>query len=129
MARLTKKKDEKIKTKYEDRKDIKPLSFYIAIVPRGEGNSIAKLFNSLGSVITFSHIGLGTASKDVYDILGIENNKKDIVFTLCRKEDLPLYKVELEAYFKMDESSKGIGFSIDLSYISSITSYRIFSKM
>lgn len=129
MARLIKKKEEKIKTKYEDRSDLKPLSFYVAIVPRGEGNAITKLFNSLGSILTFSNIGLGTASKDVYDILGIENNKKDIVFTLVKKEDLPLYKVELEAYFKMDESSKGIGFSIDLKAISSITSYKIFSKM
>ncbi|MGM9874225.1 MAG: hypothetical protein ACI31G_04945 [Bacilli bacterium] len=129
MARIIKKKVEKVKQKYEDRSDIKPLSFYIAIVPRGEGNSITKLFNSLGSILTFSQIGLGTASKDVYDILGIENNKKDIVFTLCRKEDLPLYKVELEAYFKMDDSSKGIGFSVDLKAISSVTAYRIFSKM
>ena len=66
---------------YEQRDDIAKLYVHIAIVPSGQAPSINKLFKSLGVACQFNQRGRGTANKKVREILGIEDNHKDLIFS------------------------------------------------
>lgn len=101
----------------EKNKDLKKISLFITIVPRSQGNNIVKLLQTLGSSMQIIQKGRGTAVKQTLDILGIEDNRKDVVFAFVTNDKIPDIKTELEAYFASHKSQKGIGFAIGLTSI------------
>lgn len=115
MAR--KKKVENKTPLIEESKDLKKLSLFITIVPRYQGNAIVKLLQNLGSSMQLVQKGRGTAVRQTLDILGIEDNRKDVVFAFVRNDLIDEIKKELEAYFAANKNQKGIGFAIGLTSI------------
>lgn len=115
MAR--KKKVENKTPLIEESKDLKKLSLFITIVPRYQGNAIVKLLQNLGSSMQLVQKGRGTAVRQTLDILGIEDNRKDVVFAFVRNDSIDEIKKELEAYFAANKNQKGIGFAIGLTSI------------
>lgn len=109
---------------YEKTNEIKPLSMYVTIVNKGQGNAITSLFQRIGSAAQFVHVGVGTAQKNVLDILGIEDNGKEVVLALIKQELIPDVKNELEAFFASNKRNKGIGFSIKLTSMVGVRLYR-----
>ena len=116
---------------YEDRKDIelKKLHLYVTIVPSGQGPVINKLFNSLGVAAQFNQRGRGTADKRVREILGIEDNEKDLIISLVPETIIPRITQELEAYFTASMRNRGIGFSIQMDSIISVRVYNFLADM
>lgn len=116
---------------YEERKDIeiKKLHLYVTIVPSGQGPVINKLFNSLGVAAQFNQRGRGTASKKVREILGIEDNLKDLIISLVPEDLIPRMTQELEAYFEASVRNRGIGFSIQMDSIISVRVYNFLADM
>ena len=66
---------------FENRSDIKKLVLYTIIVPRGQGENIIRLLKANKSSAQFVQFGEGTASNAIRDILGVEDTKKDIVYS------------------------------------------------
>ena len=113
MARKKKTEAPKI----EDSANLQKLSIFITIVNHGHADSILRLYQYSGSAAQFTQKGNGTAQKQVLDVLGIEDNRKDIVYCFISQDRIPELKKELEAYFAINKRNKGIGFAIPLTSI------------
>lgn len=104
-------------TLIEDNPDLKKLYLFVTIVNQGQGDNILKLYQMCGSSAQFVQLGRGTAQKQIADILGLEDNRKEILYAFVTKDDIPELKKELEAYFVANKKNKGIGFSIPLTSV------------
>ena len=104
--------------------DIKKLSMFITIVNRGQGTFVLKLFESEGANAQFVQYGEGTAQKEIRDILGIEDNSKEIIISLIRQDKISSAKRELEAFFKVSKRNRGIGFSIPMTSLIGMKFYQ-----
>ena len=104
--------------------DNKKLSMFITIVNRGQGNFVLKLFESEGANAQFVQYGEGTAQKEIRDILGIEDNSKEIIISLISQDKIDSAKRELEAFFKVSKRNRGIGFSIPMTSLIGMKFYQ-----
>ena len=121
------KKAKKENTEFESnvsKTDIKKLSMFITIVDRGQGNFVLKLFESEGANAQFVQYGEGTAQKEIRDILGIEDNSKEIIISLISQDKIDSAKRELEAFFKVSKRNRGIGFSIPMTSLIGMKFYQ-----
>ena len=114
---------------YEQSLEIKKLFFHVTIVPSGQAQVINKLFNSIGVSCQFSQRGRGTANKRVREILGVEDNHKDIVISLVPENLIPKINTELEVYFAAREENRGIGFTIPMDSIISVRVYNFLADI
>lgn len=128
---IIRKKKVKKEVAYEDRKDIeiKKLLMHITIVPSEQGPTVNKLFKSLGVSCQFTQRGRGTASKKVREILGVEDNHKELIFSLVPEDLVPKMNLELEAFFAANDRNKGIAFTIPLESIMSVRVYNFLADM
>ena len=78
------KRKKETKLPFDKTNEIKPLVAYFAIVNQGNANAVIEIFRRAGSTASFVQMGTGTASKRVMDILGIEDNRKEIVVSIIR---------------------------------------------
>lgn len=106
----------------------KKLSLFITIVGKGQAQAIIRLFERGGSSAQFIQRGEGTASKEIYSILGVEDNDKDIIFSFIAQEKIPDIKTELNAFFLASKKNRGIGFSIPLSSIIGLRVYQFLAN-
>ena len=123
MAR--KKKDVSL---IENSVNLKKLSLYVSIVNYGQSDSIIKIFQRYNSSLQFVQNGTGTAVKAVRDILGLEDNRKEVVFAFVSDEVLNELKDELDAYFYSSKRNRGIAFSISLNSIIGAKLYHFLSN-
>lgn len=123
MAR--KKKDVSL---IENSVNLKKLSLYISIVNYGQSDSIIKIFQRYNSSLQFVQNGTGTAIKAVRDILGLEDNRKEVIFAFVSDEALEELKDELDAYFYSSKRNRGIAFSISLNSIIGAKLYHFLSN-
>ena len=120
----TKKED----SAFETRSDIKKLVLYTVIVPRGQGENIIRIFKANKSSAQFVQYGEGTASNAIRDILGSEDTKKDIVYSLVREDAVPDIKKELDVYFIASKRNRGIAYTISLTSIVGVKLYKFFTQ-
>ena len=126
--RKVKAKDNKTNESFEKTNEIKKLSLYVTIVNKGQANAVTSLFQRMGSSMQFIEVGNGTANKNVLDILGIEDNAKEIIFALIKTELVKDARKELEAFFMASKKNKGIGFAIALTSIIGVKLYRFLTN-
>lgn len=95
----------------EERKDLKKLALYFVIVPKGQADSIVNIMQNNGSSLQFGHIGKGTATKEVLDILGMQDNTKEIILSVVTEDKIKDIKKELDAFFTINPKRRGIAFT------------------
>ena len=113
---------------FENRSDIKKLVLYTIIVPRGQGENIIRLLKANKSSAQFVQFGEGTASNAIRDILGVEDTKKDIVYSIVREDAVPDIKKELDVYFIASKRNRGIAYTISLTSIVGVKLYKFFTQ-
>ena len=123
LFKKAKKENTELKSNVS-KSDIKKLSMFITIVNRGQGNFVLKLFESEGANAQFVQYGEGTAQKEIRDILGIEDNSKEIIISLISQDKIDSAKRELEAFFKVSKRNRGIGFSIPMTSLIGMKFYQ-----
>ena len=122
-----KKKKQTTETKNDfqlDETNLKKISMFITIVNRGQGNYVLKIFEQEGANAQFVQLGEGTAQKEVRDILGLDDNEKEIIISLITNERIESVKSELEAFFKINKRNRGIGFSIPMTSLIGMKVYQ-----
>lgn len=124
MAIINKKPSKKPSNLIEKQEDLKKLCIFIVVVNRGLAKPISKIFQTYGSNAQFIQRGYGTASKEIRDILGIEDTSKDIVLSIIRKDKVEDVKPELNAFFHVNKYNRGIGFSIPMTSIIGVKLYQ-----
>lgn len=118
------KKVSKTEQSFEKTNEIKKLCLYVTIVNKGQANAVTSLFQRMGSSLQYVEVGNGTANKNVLDILGIEDNAKEIVFAVIKEELVKDAARELQAFFMANKKNKGIGFKVDLTSMIGVKLYR-----
>ena len=116
------------KLPYDKEHEIKPLFAYFAIVNQGNANAIVEIFKRADCSLQFIQMGSGTATKQIRDILGIEDNRKEIVVSFVREDKLKDITTELAAYFAASKRSKGIGFSVKLTGLMGVKMYQFLTN-
>lgn len=100
----------------------------VTIVPRGQGQFYLKKFQEIGAPASFLVFGKGTAEKEIYEILGISDTRKDIVFTLGSESLIPLIKNVIEEKFASNKKAKGIAFAFELNSVAGVLAYKYLSN-
>ena len=104
--------------------EIKKLSLFVTIVSRGQADPVVRLFETLGVSAQFIENGEGTAQREIRNILGIEDDRKSIVFSFIKRDAIPEATKELEAFFLSSPKNKGIGHSIPINSLIGMQLYR-----
>mgnify|MGYP003303863670 CR=1 FL=1 len=128
MALKGKKKQTISNQPFEKTADIKKLSLFVTIVNAGQATPILRIFEDAGVSAQFVQRGKGTATKQILDILGVEDNGKDVVLSLIKQESIPDVKNELNAFFVASKKNKGIGFSIPMTSIIGVKVYQFLAN-
>ena len=113
---------------FEKRDDIKKLVLYTVIVPRGQGENIMRIFKANKSSAQFLQYGEGTASNAIREIIGAEDTKKDIVYSIVREDAVVDIKREIDVYFVASKHNKGIAYTISLNTIVGVKLYKFFTQ-
>ena len=106
----------------------KKLLLFITIVGEGQATAIRRLFERYGCSAQCVERGEGTATKEIYNILGVENIGKDIVFSFISEDKVEDIKKVLEAFFITSKRNRGISFSIRLSSIIGVRVYQFLAN-
>lgn len=126
---LFKKKVEKKELPTLDNVVQKKLLLFITIVSSGHGAQVIRLFEKLGVSAQFVQSGEGTATKEIHDLLGIEDVDKDIVFSFTAEEKIPQVREDLSEYFSLNKRNRGIGMAIPLSSIIGVRVYQFLADL
>ena len=115
-------------TPFEKRSDLKKLLLYTIIVPRGQADRICEILRANKSSAQFIKIGEGTANRKIREVLGLDDTKKDIVYSLVREDLVNDIKKELDVYFLASKRNRGVAFTIDLTAFTGVKLYKFFSQ-
>lgn len=113
-----------LKKPYDQEFELKKLRILCIIVNRYQGDYFINEFAKREVGASFLVYGTGTATKEIYDILGIGETKKDIVLSLVKESDIPELKKLIETRFSVSKKAKGIAFFIDIDSIAGILIYK-----
>ena len=114
--------------KFEEKKDLDRLYVYISIVNSGVADNIVKLFEDMGSSVSFIQNGLGTATEEVRNALHIKDNKKEVVYSIIRASRLEAVEQEINAFFMASRRNKGVAFAIPMDSIQGVRLYKFLSQ-
>ncbi len=107
---------------------VKPLKWLFVIVNHYQGNYYIDKFKELGVSCAFLCYGKGTATDDLKHILGIGEDKKDIVMCLVRADDIGKYLDVCNERFKVSQAAKGIAFAVPVDSMISVFAYKFVSN-
>ncbi len=110
---------------YEKSHDLERIGLFISVVPEGQAAAITELLTKENTAFTFVTHGRGTASKDIYAVLGLGENHKQIIFSIIPTRNYPEIKLKLTRRFLVSEYTKGISVLIDIDSLTSVLSYRM----
>src|SRR5574344_2637019 len=99
----TDKAEEKVevpaKATYEDTHVLERLQFLITIVNEGQDSAIVKILMDNNTSVAFSSHGKGTASSDLYEVFGLSNNNKHVIFSIIKESAWPAIKEQIKGRF------------------------------
>ena len=107
----------KEKDNIENRKNLHKLYIFITIVNYHQSDQVVKLLESVECAASFIQVGQGTSNKKIYDILGMRDDKKGVIFSIIRENKREEACYLLKEYLAPDpmHPNKGISFSIPVS--------------
>lgn len=97
---------------------LEPVKAVISIVKRDEGARLVSFFRAQKLHYDFICLGIGTATSEVLDYLGLENNEKDVVITMAPVSKIPMLLTQAAQTFRFAAPGQGIMFTIPLSSVS-----------
>ena len=87
------------------------------IVDRKIVNKYVDLYRENNLNVMFVTLGLGTASNDILDYLGLDNPEKAVAFSIIEENSWLEIKKQLQKKLKIDAPGGGIAFITPLSSI------------
>jgi len=112
---------------YDKTYQIKPLKLFIVIVNRYQGDYYMQAFKQVGVSASFITYAKGTATNDIYKLLGVSENHRDIVMSLVKDSDMTKVKKICQERFNLSKNASGIAFSIKLDSMIGVLLYKFFT--
>ena len=123
---MAKKKLEK--EPYDKSHKIVNLYMVITIVNQGMGEAVMYLIEKHQVSGQFIQKGEGTASKQILDLLSVENNSKEVIYSFVKEAKLDEMMNDLDKFLKSSKRVQGIAFSIKLDTIAGRTAYHFLTQ-
>lgn len=117
-------------TPFEQREKVMDLYYMLTIVPEGQEGYVKDLLfeAEVPASASFLSRAQGTAKSDVYEVLGLEDDKKRMVTSIVRKDTYLAVAPKLEAKFKTSRYSAGISVIFRLTSLYGLSAYKFFSS-
>lgn len=122
------KKTNKKHVPFEKNNVLIPLKMFVIIVPFGQQPAIQKYLETCDVAATFIAAGEGTGTKDTYEVLGLSNSRKQLIFALIREDKIETLKQSLQKRFAGPLAAKGIAFSIKIRSIAGVSVYKFLTN-
>lgn len=94
------------------------IKLIITITRRGVGSKMVDYYKRNNLHYDFICLGMGTATSEILDYLGLEETEKDVVISLAPESKIPRILTGITKQFQLDNPGKGIVFTIRLSSVS-----------
>ena len=106
---------------------IKKLKLIITVVDRQKGEFYLDVISQFEVNCQLALSGLGTASSEIVELLGL-NNHKAVILSVAREDQVPMIMNTLEEKFQTVRNGKGVAFAVPLSSIIGVNLYRFMSN-
>lgn len=94
------------------------IKLIFTITRRGAGSKMVDFYKQYQLQYNFICLGMGTATSDILDCLGLEDTKKDIVITMAPASKIPTVLKGVTDKFHFGKPGTGIVFTVPLSSVS-----------
>jgi len=105
---------------------IKKLKLLITIVERPKGEFYLDVISQFGVNCQLAMAGLGTASSEIMELLGLEPHKA-VILSVVREDMMDAVMNCLEDKFATIRNGKGIAFAVPLSSVIGVNLYQFLS--
>ena len=95
------------------------MKLIISFIERGQGNGLAKFYAEHHVSFNYHSVGIGTASSDLLDVLGIGSSEKDVIFSLAARENAERLMDRLSDNLR-NIREKGIVFTVPLTGLNNV---------
>ena len=95
------------------------MKLIISFVERGQGNDLARFYAEHNVNCNFRSVGVGTASSDLLDVLGIGSAEKDVIFSLASQVNAERLMARLKDSLR-NIREKGIVFTMPLTGLNNV---------
>jgi hypothetical protein len=106
---------------------IKKLEMLVTVVDRNKGEFYMDVISQFDVNCQMFLQGMGTATSDLVDLLGLNINKA-VILSILREDMIPTVINTLEDRFATIKNGKGIAFTIPLSSVIGVNLYQFFSN-
>ncbi len=120
---------EEQKKPYDSSHRIYPLQLLMVVVGAGQASSVVRLLYENEAYMCCVCKGRGTSQGDVYDVFGIGDLKKDIIFTVIKEDRWPVIKKALGERFKVSFASRGIAAISPLEALAGVSIYKMLGNV
>ena len=104
---------------------MEPMKLIISIVERGQGRNMIELFNGENITHHLQRAGVGTATSEIMDLLGLDSLEKDVIFSVGKATLVNKLMRDLNNDLRGNARSKGIVFDIKISAMSHVLALAI----
>jgi nitrogen regulatory protein PII len=125
---LEKKEVKEAPKSYEDTHALDRLEFLIVIVNEGQDGAIVKILTDNNASVAFSSHGKGTASSDLYEVFGLSNNNKHVVFSVIKESAWPAIRAGLKERFAISNYAKGVALLVDIDSVCGVSAYKFLTN-
>ena len=94
------------------------IKLIVTITRRGTGGKMVDYYKQNQLHYDFICLGLGTATSEMLDYLGLEDTKKDIVISMAPAVKIPSVLKGVTEKFRLSKPGNGIVFTVPLSAVS-----------
>jgi len=110
-------KKRKIFKKTNKKPTVRKMYLYVIIVNFGLSQNIVDLLQDYDSNLQVAVAGNGTASKEILNIIGLEDTKKDVVLAFVDQTNINQLQKQLNDLFLKSKKFMGMGFAIKMTSI------------
>ena len=114
--------------KEEKTKVTERLYFLITVVNSGQASAIVKNLTDQGVSAAYVCHGNGTASSDLYNVFGLSNQEKQVIFAPIRYSSYPEIKEALEQRYEASKYSKGVSMLLAVEALIGKAAYKFLAN-
>ena len=96
------------------------MKLIISIAERGKGAAMQKLYRSRQVILHLQCPGMGTATSEIMDILGLGSSEKDLVFSITTGWGAERLLYDLDNDLRGNTGTSGLVFSIPISGLNNL---------
>lgn len=127
-AKENEKKTPLIRKSFEQTHKLEKLTLLLAVVNEGQDGAIVNIIYQGGGSVAFSCRGKGTASNDVYEVLGLSNTLKHVIIAPIPERSYPVIRQGLLERFAISSWAKGVAMTVDIDSIVGVSAYKFLTN-